>query len=123
MAELKLTDLISVKVLQDIQDGFAALTGMAALTTDENGATVIDVMEMKEPASHTFTNNLCVKAPFYYGERATAKATDVTTGNYTTETDPGFKNMNGGDFSIEESVVKALIPQFKAIDFSRIGRY
>ncbi|MBQ8826201.1 MAG: PocR ligand-binding domain-containing protein [Oscillospiraceae bacterium] len=40
MAELKLTDLISVKVLQDIQDGFAALTGMAALTTDENGTAV-----------------------------------------------------------------------------------
>lgn len=37
MADLKLTDLISVKVLQDIQDGFAALTGMAALTTDEKG--------------------------------------------------------------------------------------
>ena len=92
-------------------------------TTDETGATVINIDEMKEPAKHIFTNNLCVKAPFYYGERATAKATDVTTGNYSTQNDPGFKDMNGGDFSIEESVVKALIPQFKAIDFSGIGRY
>ena len=37
MAEIKLTDLINVNVLQEIQDGFAAVTGMAALTTDENG--------------------------------------------------------------------------------------
>lgn len=40
MAELKLTDLISVKTLQDIQDGFANLTGMAALTTDADGTPV-----------------------------------------------------------------------------------
>lgn len=40
MADIKLTDLISVRVLQEIQDGFAELTGMAALTTDENGTPV-----------------------------------------------------------------------------------
>lgn len=40
MADIKLTDLISVKVLQEIQDGFAELTGMAALTTDEYGTPV-----------------------------------------------------------------------------------
>lgn len=34
---IKLTDLIDVKTLQEIQDGFAATTGMAALTTDEKG--------------------------------------------------------------------------------------
>lgn len=37
MTDLKLTDLISAQKLQEIQDGFAAVTGMAALTTDENG--------------------------------------------------------------------------------------
>lgn len=37
---LKLTDLIDVKTLQDIQDGFSNATGMAALTTDENGVAV-----------------------------------------------------------------------------------
>lgn len=37
---LKLTDLIDVATLQEIQDGFAKLTGMAALTTDENGNAV-----------------------------------------------------------------------------------
>lgn len=40
MAEIKLTDLISVKTLQEIQDGFADLTGMAALTTDADGVPV-----------------------------------------------------------------------------------
>ncbi|MCD7731754.1 MAG: PocR ligand-binding domain-containing protein [Oscillospiraceae bacterium] len=40
MAEIKLTDLISAQKLQEIQDGFANLTGMAALTTDANGAPV-----------------------------------------------------------------------------------
>lgn len=40
MAEFKLTDLISVEVLQQIQDGFSRFTGMASLTTDENGVPV-----------------------------------------------------------------------------------
>ena len=37
MADIKLTDLINVKTLQEVQDGFARLTGMAALTTDADG--------------------------------------------------------------------------------------
>ena len=37
MSTIKLTDLISVQVLQEIQDGFAEVTGMAALTTDADG--------------------------------------------------------------------------------------
>ncbi len=40
MADVRLTDLIDVGTLQEIQDGFAKLTGMAALTTDENGNAV-----------------------------------------------------------------------------------
>lgn len=40
MSDIKLTELISVGTLQEIQDGFAKLTGMAALTTDETGAAV-----------------------------------------------------------------------------------
>ncbi len=40
MADVRLTDLIDVGTLQEIQDGFARLTGMAALTTDENGNAV-----------------------------------------------------------------------------------
>lgn len=40
MAEIKLTDLIDVATLQEIQDGFANLTGMAALTTDADGNAV-----------------------------------------------------------------------------------
>lgn len=37
MASVKLTDLIDVKTLQEIQDGFSEVTGMAALTTDADG--------------------------------------------------------------------------------------
>ena len=37
MDEIKLTDLISTKVLQGIQDAFSNMVGMAALTTDEDG--------------------------------------------------------------------------------------
>ena len=37
---IALTDLISVSTLQSIQDGFARLTGMAALTTDADGNAV-----------------------------------------------------------------------------------
>lgn len=40
MLDVKLTDLIDVATLQEIQDGFARLTGMAALTTDEKGNAV-----------------------------------------------------------------------------------
>jgi len=35
--ELKLTDLINIKTLQEIQDSFSKATGMAALTTDAEG--------------------------------------------------------------------------------------
>ncbi|MCH5204198.1 MAG: PocR ligand-binding domain-containing protein [Oscillospiraceae bacterium] len=34
---LSLTDLIDVNILQQLQDAFSAMTGMAALTTDANG--------------------------------------------------------------------------------------
>ncbi len=40
MIDVKLIDLIDQATLQEIQDGFADLTGMAALTTDENGNAV-----------------------------------------------------------------------------------
>ncbi len=37
MQDIKLTDLIDINTLEEIEESFAALTGMAALTTDENG--------------------------------------------------------------------------------------
>lgn len=37
---LSVNDLIDVKILQDIQDSFSNMTGMAALTTDSNGVPV-----------------------------------------------------------------------------------
>lgn len=40
MVDVRLTDLIDVATLQEIQDGFANLTGMAALTTDSDGNAV-----------------------------------------------------------------------------------
>ncbi len=41
-SELKLLDLVDRDTLQRIQDAFSAMTGMAALTTDENGTAVTD---------------------------------------------------------------------------------
>lgn len=43
MHEILLTDLIDVKVLQRIQNGFSKFTGMASLTTDANGNPVTEV--------------------------------------------------------------------------------
>lgn len=40
MAQIRLTDLIDPSVLQEIQDGFSDVTGMAALTTDADGTPV-----------------------------------------------------------------------------------
>ncbi|MDE5966612.1 MAG: PocR ligand-binding domain-containing protein [Lachnospiraceae bacterium] len=40
MQDLKLTDLIEVELLQKLQDGFASMTGMAALVTDKEGVAV-----------------------------------------------------------------------------------
>lgn len=37
MKDIRLTDLMDVKTLQKIQDEFSSYTGLAALTTDENG--------------------------------------------------------------------------------------
>lgn len=40
MDTIKLTDLINVEALQQLQDGFSQYTGMAALTTDSDGVPV-----------------------------------------------------------------------------------
>ena len=40
LENLKLTDLIDVEMLQQIQDAFSQMTGMAALTADKNGVAV-----------------------------------------------------------------------------------
>lgn len=40
MADIKLTELIDVETLQQIQDGFSKLTGMAALAIDADGMAV-----------------------------------------------------------------------------------
>ena len=40
MIDVTITELIDVATLQEIQDGFANLTGMAALTTDASGTAV-----------------------------------------------------------------------------------
>lgn len=42
MLDVNLTELIDVETLQEIQDGFARLTGMAALITDEKGNAVTE---------------------------------------------------------------------------------
>lgn len=55
---IKLTDLIDVKTLQEIQDGFTATTGMAALTTDEKGNPVTKGSNFTD-----FCMNLTRKSP------------------------------------------------------------
>ena len=40
--EMKLTDLIDREILQKVQDGFANMTGMAALTTETDGTAVTE---------------------------------------------------------------------------------
>ena len=40
--ELRLTDLIEVSTLQKMQDAFAAMTGVAVITTDSNGVAVTE---------------------------------------------------------------------------------
>ena len=38
--KIRLTDLIEIEILQKMQDAFSKMTGMAALTTDENGTAI-----------------------------------------------------------------------------------
>ena len=42
MKDVRLVDLMDVKALQKIQDEFSRYTGMAALTTDENGIPITE---------------------------------------------------------------------------------
>ena len=46
--ELYLTDLISVDILQKLQDAFSEMTGMAALTTDKYGTPVTNGSNFSE---------------------------------------------------------------------------
>lgn len=52
MADVYLTDLIDIKTLQQIQDAFAQMTGMAALTTDENGVAVTEGSNFTDYCMH-----------------------------------------------------------------------
>ncbi len=50
--ELKLTDVIDVDILQQLQDSFSEMTGIAALITDKNG------VQITKPSNFT---DLCIK--------------------------------------------------------------
>ncbi len=52
MEGVYLTDLIDVETLQQIQDGFARMTGMAALITDENGVAVTEGSNFTDYCMH-----------------------------------------------------------------------
>lgn len=55
--KLRLTELIEVEILQKMQDAFAKMTGMAALTTDENGAAITEGTNFS-----TFCTDYCRKS-------------------------------------------------------------
>ena len=58
MDTISLTELIDVSILQRMQDTFAAMARMAALTTDENGTPVTVGTHFSE-----FCSNFCRKSP------------------------------------------------------------
>lgn len=65
MKKLTLTDLISVEMLQDIQDAFSNITGMAALTTDRDGVPVTKGSNFTEFCmKHTRTTEIGMKRCF-----------------------------------------------------------
>ena len=56
--KIKLTELIDVSILQKMQDAFAKMARMAALTADENGVAVT------EPTNFTdLCTEFCRKSP------------------------------------------------------------
>ena len=65
MEKINLVELIDVSVLQAIQDGFSAFTGMAALTTDADGVSVLSIV----PADDTpiFASDVNLKAKLSVG--------------------------------------------------------
>ena len=76
------------------------------------------------PVDHIYTNNLavnCGQAGYIYGSLATQYATDISN-NITTNEDPGFKDMANGNYTITSDTMKALIPEFKTIEFEKMGR-
>ena len=76
------------------------------------------------PVDHVYTNNLavnCGQAGYIYGSLATQYATDISN-NITTNEDPGFKDMANGNYTITSDTMKALIPEFKTIEFEKMGR-
>ena len=82
-SDIKLTDLISVDVLQRIQDSFAETVGMAALTTEADGTPVTQGSNftdycMKYTRCSAVGKSLCEECD-RYGAEVTFK-----TGKYTT---------------------------------------
>ena len=44
------------------------------------------------------------------------------SGNYTTDEDPGFKDMANNNYAITAEALASKIPGFKTIEFEKMGR-
>ncbi len=83
MEELYITDLIDVDVLQQIQDAFSKLTGIASITTDACGVAVTEGTNFSEFCSkYTRGSALgcirCAQCDRYGGELALEKGSSTT---------------------------------------------
>ena len=73
---------------------------------------------------HIYKNNLavnCGEAGYIYGEHSTMYAKEIS-GNYTTDEDPGFKDMANNNYAITAEALASKIPGFKTIEFEKMGR-
>ena len=83
MNELYITDLIDVDVLQQVQDAFSKLTGIASITTDANGVAVTQGTNfsefcMKYTRASTLGCIRCAQCDRYGGELALEKGCSTT---------------------------------------------
>ncbi|MDF1755733.1 MAG: right-handed parallel beta-helix repeat-containing protein [Verrucomicrobiales bacterium] len=80
---------------------------------------------MKQPDSKTnvLKNNIVIRGDLLDGivKGRYAEPGVTKEGNLVIEDDPGFENIESGNFRIPEAVMKAKFPTFKWIDFDRIG--
>jgi len=78
--------------------------------------------EKKEPRGNVMKNNVAVGSPVIEGIVA-GSYNDITQ-NLEISDDPGFVDMKNGDYNLKpDSKLAEKLPGFKAIPFSRIGRY
>ncbi|MBO5453186.1 MAG: right-handed parallel beta-helix repeat-containing protein [Clostridia bacterium] len=106
---------------------FPKLAALGDIVNDSKKTDSEKIEALAITAGHIYTKNLSVNCGengltgYFYGSLATEYAEDISN-NYVTDIDPGFTDMENGNYTINSETLAGKINKFKTIEFDKIGR-